>query len=265
MNNPSLQQPAKTEPPIVVAAFYHFFPLKDALKLRIQLRSLMDQHQVKGSILLAPDGINSTISGTRTGIDAILGFLRGFPEMENLEHKESYHETQAFRRAKVRLKKETVTFKQDEDPTQPVGTYVSPSEWNELIGQNDVLLLDTRNAFEVEMGTFQGAINPNIPHFSHLALYTETHLDPQKHKRVATFCTGGIRCEKYTRYLLAKGFQEVYHLKGGILKYLEEIPEEQSRWQGACFVFDERVGLLHGLKPIEKTDLEEGSQKGECC
>jgi len=257
MDESPLLPPNKTEAPIVVAAFYHFFPLKDAIGLRAQLRSLMNQHQVKGSILLAPDGINSTISGPRSGIEAILGFLRSFPEMENLEHKESQYQTQAFRRAKVRLKKETVTFKQDEDPAQPVGTYVLPSEWNDLIGQKDVLLLDTRNAFEVEMGTFQGAINPNIPHFSHLAPYTDTHLDPQKHKRVATFCTGGIRCEKYTRYLLAKGFHEVYHLKGGILKYLEEIPEDQSRWQGACFVFDERVGLVHGLKPIEKTGFAE--------
>lgn len=240
-----------TEGNLVVAALYHFAPLENRENLRSELKSLMTQEGIKGSLLLASEGINGTVCGSRVSIDRLLERLRQLPGFANLEHKESFHSGQAFRRAKVRLKKEAVTFKRQHECVGDPGIYIEAADWNHLIQQPGVLVLDTRNAFEVEMGTFAGAVDPRVKSFSQLADFTEANLDPGKHPRIATFCTGGIRCEKFTRFLKAKGFEEVYQLKGGILKYLETIPPEESLWRGACFVFDERVALGHGLVPVD--------------
>lgn len=234
----------------VVCAFYHFCNLGPLPLLRLELLALMKTQGLRGSILLAPEGINATISGPREGMDALIIRLRQFPELRDLEIKESFCDAHPFRRAKVRLKKESITFGLNHSLDVPTGKYVESSEWNRLISEEGTVLLDTRNSYEVDLGTFEGAVDPKIRRFSDLAQYVEKNLDPAQHKKVATFCTGGIRCEKFTSYLLSKGFEEVYQLKGGILKYLEEVPEGESRWKGQCFVFDERVGVGHGLKPM---------------
>lgn len=228
----------------VVAAFYHFTDLPDYEAMRNPLKELCDTHQLKGTILLAKEGINSTIAGSRAAIDALLNYLRSDPRLQNLEHKESYCQGIPFQRMKVRLKKEIVTLGvPDIDPCSRVGTYVDPKDWNELIANPEVIVVDTRNNYEVEFGTFKGAINPNIETFGEFPQYVQEHLDPKKHQKIAMFCTGGIRCEKASSYMLAQGFSEVYHLKGGILKYLEEVLPEESIWEGECFVFDDRVSI----------------------
>jgi UPF0176 protein len=203
--------------------------------------------------LLAQEGINGTIAGTTDSVDALVGELeRGVlfgGRLDNLELKFSLSATMPFGRMKVRLKKEIVTLGDPQvDPTRQVGTYVDAAEWNALISAPDTLVIDTRNAFEVAMGTFEGAVDPGIRSFGQFKDFAAQHLDPAKHQRIAMFCTGGIRCEKASAYLLNHGFAEVYHLKGGILRYLEGVPEHQSRWRGECFVFDERVALGHGLR-----------------
>jgi UPF0176 protein len=204
---------------------------------------------IKGTILLAAEGINGTIAGSRQAIDAVLGFLQADPRFADLEHKESQADFPPFDRLKVRLKKEIVTLGIPEvDPNEQVGTYVHPRDWNELINDPDVVVIDTRNDYEVDIGTFKGAKNPHTDSFRQFPDYVRRHLNPTQHKKVAMFCTGGIRCEKASSYLLSQGFQEVYHLKGGILKYLEEVPPEISHWQGECFVFDQRVAVKHGLE-----------------
>lgn len=235
---------------IVIAAFYKFVPLPDYQALRQPWLDVCNAQDVYGSILLAAEGVNGTIAGSRAGIDAVLDFLRQDDRLRDLLHKESFADFVPFQRMKIRLKKEIVTLKVPVDPTQKVGTYVEPEDWNQLIADPEVILIDTRNAYEYEMGTFSGAVNPDTRSFGEFPDYVERHLDPQQHKKVAMFCTGGIRCEKATAYMLQQGFEEVYHLKGGILRYLENMPAEGSAWEGNCFVFDERTALDHALQPV---------------
>jgi UPF0176 protein len=236
-----------------VAAFYQFAALPDFRELRAPLQVFCADLGLKGSVLLAREGINGTLAGAPGAIDAFAhelahGEMFG-GRLDNLELKFSASRDMPFGRLKVRLKTEIVTLgDQAADPTREVGIYVDPAEWNALIEAPDTLVLDTRNAFEVAMGTFERAVDPGIESFGQFKDFAAEQLDPAKHRRIAMFCTGGIRCEKASAHLLARGFAEVYHLKGGILKYLEEVPEARSRWRGECFVFDERVALGHGLR-----------------
>jgi UPF0176 protein len=244
--------------PLKVAAFYQFAALPDFRELREPLRALAAGHGLKGSVLLAHEGINGTVAGSDADIDALIGELQHGAlfggRLDNLELKFSTAAEMPFQRLKIRLKKEIVTLGSAVDPTRRVGTYVEPSEWNELIASPDTLVIDTRNAFEVAMGTFEGAVDPGIRSFGQFKEFAAQQLDPAKHRKIAMFCTGGIRCEKASAYLLAHGFDEVYHLKGGILRYLEGVPETESRWRGECFVFDERVALGHGLREHKSND-----------
>ena len=239
--------------PYKVAAFYQFAALPDFRDLREPLRIICADLELKGSVLLAREGINGTLAGSAEAIEELTRQLRDGPlfggRLDDLELKFSAAAAMPFQRLKVRLKKEIVTLGDTQaDPTQQVGTYVDPADWNDLIATPDTILIDTRNAFEVAMGTFEGAVDPGIKSFGQFKDFAARHLDPARHRRVAMFCTGGIRCEKASAYLLSRGFTEVYHLKGGILKYLEGVPESQSRWRGECFVFDDRVALGHGLR-----------------
>src|SRR5215218_3431457 len=239
--------------PLKVAAFYQFAALPDFQELREPLRRLGAALGLKGSVLLAQEGINGTVAGGDDAIDAFVHQLQSGAlfggRLDRLELKFSSASEMPFQRLKVRLKKEIVTLGDIAvDPTRRVGTYVEPSDWNALIAAPDTLVIDTRNAFEVAMGTFEGAIDPGIKSFGQFKEFAARKLDPDKHRKIAMFCTGGIRCEKASAYLLARGFDEVYHLKGGILRYLEGVPETESRWRGECFVFDERVALGHGLR-----------------
>lgn len=243
----------KSEQPVVVAALYHFARFPDFAERREVIKQFCEQHDVRGTLLLAGEGINGTVSGSREAIDALLVMLRAIPGFAKLEHKESFNDRHPFLRMKVKLKKEIVTMHQDVDPNDVVGTYVKPQDWNALISDPDVIVIDTRNDYEVEIGTFAHALDPKTVHFSEFPQYVADNLDPQKHKKVAMFCTGGIRCEKASSYMRQQGFPEVYHLQGGILKYLEEVPEAESLWQGECFVFDERVAVTHGLAVGEST------------
>ncbi len=233
----------------VISAFYKFVALPDYVAIQPDLHAICLTNGIRGSILLAAEGINGTIAGSRAGIDTVFAWLRSDERLADLETKESYAAAPPFKRMKVRLKQEIVTFRQAVDPTAEVGAYVDPAAWNALISDPEVVVIDTRNDIEVELGTFENAINPETVSFTQFADFVEHHLDPNEHKKVAMFCTGGIRCEKATAYLLQRGFENVYHLKGGILKYLEEVPAEKSLWQGECFVFDERVTVNHDLKP----------------
>jgi UPF0176 protein len=235
---------------IVVAALYKFVTLKDFHALKAPFLAAMKAHGVKGTLLLAQEGINGTISGTRTGIDGFLGSLKSDHRFADIDHKESFCDENPFYRSKVKLKKEIVTIGVDGvDPNAQVGTYVDAKDWNALIADPDVLLIDTRNDYEVALGTFEGAANPNTTSFSEFPDYVARNLHNGQRKKVAMFCTGGIRCEKASSYMKGLGFPEVYHLKGGILKYLEEVPKEQSKWQGECFVFDHRIAVGQGLVP----------------
>lgn len=232
----------------IVATFYKFVNLPDFAQKQQSILSLCQAQAVKGTILLAAEGINGTIAASRDSIDTVLSFLRSDSRLADLEHKESYTDSPPFERMKVRLKQEIVTIGLPQvDPNQQVGTYVSPKDWNALICDPEVTVIDTRNDYEVSIGSFKGAQNPQTESFRQFPDYIRQNLDPTKHKKVAMFCTGGIRCEKASSFMLSQGFQEVYHLKGGILKYLEEVPEQESLWQGECFVFDERVAVAQGL------------------
>lgn len=234
---------------VVVCALYKFVRLNNFEQLRQPLLDLMLAERVRGTLLLASEGINGTIAGSRQGVDKILAHLESDSRLYPLDHKESYHQDMPFLRSKVKLKKEIVTMGVEGiDPNRSVGTYVKPEDWNELISDPDVLLVDTRNDYEVEIGTFENAINPDTTSFREFPQYVRENLDPKKHKKVAMFCTGGIRCEKSTAYLKQEGFEEVYHLQGGILKYLEEVQETESLWRGECFVFDDRVAVDHKLE-----------------
>jgi UPF0176 protein len=270
---------ATSSPRIVVCALYHFVRLDNFKALQAPLLAVMQVHAVKGTILLAHEGINGTIAGTRAGIDATLAWLKQDPRLHDLDHKESFDDEIPFYRSKVKLKNEIVTMGVEGiDPNRTVGTHIEPKDWNALISDPDVLLIDTRNEYEIEIGTFQGALNPHTDSFRELPEYVRQHLDPAKHKKIAMFCTGGIRCEKSTAYLKEQGFPEVYHLKGGILKYLEEVKETESLWQGECFVFDNRVAVNHQLEkggydqchacrlPITEADKQHATyEKGVSC
>ncbi|MEM8631207.1 MAG: rhodanese-related sulfurtransferase [Pseudomonadota bacterium] len=232
-----------------VAALYHFTRFDDPATLRPGLQALCAAQGIRGTLLLAPEGINGTVAGRRAGIDALLDHLRSLPGCADLEHKESASEEMPFGRMKVRLKREIVTMGQpDVDPRAAVGTYVEPKDWNAMVADPDTVLIDTRNDYEVAIGTFDGAVNPETAAFGEFPEWWRENRDRFQGKKIAMFCTGGIRCEKSTNYLLGQGETEVFHLKGGILKYLEDVPEAESRWQGACFVFDNRVSVEHGLK-----------------
>src|SRR4030081_122540 len=239
--------------PHYVALFYQSPPLPDFREQREPLRAICADLRLKGSVLLAHEGINGTLAGSADAIIALVEELRCGAlcggRLDNLELKFSQALAMPFQRLKIRLKKEIVTLGDTEaDPTRQVGNYVDPADWNDLIATPDTLVIDTRNAFEVAMGTFAGALDPDIKSFGQFREFAARNLDPAKHRRVAMFCTGGIRCEKASAYLLSRGFAEIYHLKGGILKYLESVPEAESRWRGECFVFDDRVALGHGLR-----------------
>ncbi|WP_204140562.1 rhodanese-related sulfurtransferase [Halomicronema sp. CCY15110] len=235
---------------VVVATFYKFVTVEDCEELQRSLQHRCDALALQGTILLASEGINATVSGPSENINQLLADLRNDPRFTDLTAKLSHADDHPFGRMKVKIKPEIVTLGQpDADPTVQVGTYVAPAEWNQVISDPEVVLVDARNDYEVNIGTFKGALNPHTDSFRELPASLTTQLDAQKHPKVAMFCTGGIRCEKATAYLLKQGFQEVYHLQGGILKYLEEVPETESLWEGECFVFDERVAVRHGLQP----------------
>ena len=239
--------------PYQVAAFYQFAALPDFAELREPLRAICADLALKGSVLLAQEGINGTLAGSDEAIAALVDELRCGAlfggRLDQLELKFSTAAAMPFQRLKIRLKKEIVTLGDaSADPTRQVGIYVDPADWNDLIAAPDTLVIDTRNEFEVAMGSFKGAVDPGIKNFGQFKDFAAQNLDPAKHRRIAMFCTGGIRCEKASAFLLSRGFAEVYHLKGGILKYLEGVPEAISRWRGECFVFDDRVALGHGLR-----------------
>jgi UPF0176 protein len=230
-------------------AFYKFTSLEALHVLRELLFEKGVSLGLKGILLIAPEGINSTISGTAENMAEFWDFLTGFAEIGEIEYKDSYHTTQPFRKLRVRVKREIITIRNEKaNPSLLVGDYVEAKDWNDLIADPDVLLVDTRNHYEYVEGTFKGAIDPKTLHFSEFPQWVENNLDAAKHKKVAMFCTGGIRCEKASALLLNQGFEKVYHLKGGILKYLEEVAEDESTFEGSCFVFDYRDALVTGLK-----------------
>ncbi|MFW2589627.1 rhodanese-related sulfurtransferase [Sagittula sp. SSi028] len=231
-----------------VCALYHFTHFADPAALRAPLLDLCQSSHVTGTLLLAHEGINGTIAGPKAGIDAVLAHIRTLPGCSDLEWKLSTSTDRPFARMKVRLKKEIVTMGQpDVDPKAKVGHYVDPADWNALITSPDVAVIDTRNDYEVAIGTFEGAVDPETATFREFPQWWEKNKDRFHNKRIAMFCTGGIRCEKSTNFLIGQGVEEVYHLKGGILKYLEEVPASDSTWNGSCFVFDGRVSVDHGL------------------
>jgi UPF0176 protein len=264
---------------IVVAALYKFTRFADYEQYRELILNTMLDNDVKGTLLIAAEGINGTISGSRQGVDAVLAYLRTIDVIGSFDFKESYSNAQPFYRTKVKLKKEIVTMGVENiDPLQSVGRYVKPSDWNALISDPEVILIDTRNDYEVQIGTFKNAVNPNTETFRQFPDYVAKELDPTKHKKVAMFCTGGIRCEKSTAFMRQQGFEEVYHLEGGILKYLEEVPSDESMWEGDCFVFDNRVSVNHNLEkgeyeqcfacrmPITSAEQQSSAYvKGESC
>lgn len=250
MNPGMTRKNEEAAPEYLVAAFYKFIPLPEFAEMREPLRSLCDAGGVRGTILLAPEGVNGTVAGPRAGVEAALAHLRSFGALADLEHKESFTATIPFARMKVRLKREIMGLG---DPgagqIREVGVYVPAEEWNDLISDPSVLLIDTRNDYEVAVGTFEGAVDPKTQTFRDFPEFVRANLDPERHTKIAMYCTGGIRCEKASAYMIDQGFPEVYHLQGGILKYLETVAPEESRWRGECFVFDERVSVDHTLQP----------------
>ena len=266
-------------PQIVVCALYKFVTLENYQAMRQPIHDVMEKNHVRGTLLLANEGINGTIAGSRHAIDTVITWLKSDPRLIELECKESITSVMPFNRTKVKLKKEIVTMGiEGIDPKQVVGTYVNAQDWNSLIDDPEVLVIDTRNDYEFQVGTFKNAINPNTQSFREFPQYVKENLDSDKHKKVAMFCTGGIRCEKSTAFLKQQGFDEVYHLKGGILKYLEEMPIESTLWEGECFVFDERVTVNHHLEkgsydqcnacrlPITEVDkISDKYQQGVSC
>lgn len=233
----------------IVAALYKFARIENTEQVQSALHRICEENNICGTLLVAHEGINGTIAGSRSGIDAVLHHIRRMPGFQDLEHKESHASEQPFYRMKVRLKKEIVTIGlPDVDPNETVGTYVSPAEWNDIISDPETVVIDTRNDYEIKIGTFEHAVNPQTESFRAFPDYVQQNLDPAKNKKIAMFCTGGIRCEKASAYMKKLGFEEVYHLKGGILKYLEDMPAENSLWKGECFVFDQRVAVKHGLE-----------------
>lgn len=242
------------EGPIVVSAFYKFERFHKCDKMQKKLKNFMIERDVKGTVIVSIEGINGTISGKREDIDAVMEFIRAMPGFADLEHKESFYDEHPFGKTKVKLKKEIIGLGAHADPTEKAGTYVDAKDWNKILAMG-IPVIDTRNAYEVNLGTFEGAIDPKTKRFKEMPKWTKENFNPKEHKQVAMFCTGGIRCEKYSAYMLEQGVEEVFHLKGGILKYLEEIPKEESKWQGECYVFDERVAVGHGLEPTEQASI----------
>lgn len=232
----------------VVCALYKFTALDNPQQLRQQLLPVMRAAGVCGTLLLAREGINGTIAGNRAGVDAVLAWLGARPGLDGIEPMESFTDTPPFKRTKVKLKKEIVTMGVAGLEPGQGGVRVEPGDWNALVDADDVLVVDTRNEYEVKIGSFRGALNPRTTNFREFPAFADRHLDARKHKKIAMYCTGGIRCEKSTAYLKRRGFAEVFHLKGGILKYLESVREAESRWRGECFVFDERVSVDHRLR-----------------
>lgn len=264
---------------VVVCAMYKFVRLENFQELRQPLQEAMENNGVKGTLLLAEEGINGTVAGSREGIDAVLAHIKQDERLADISYKESFDEEMPFYRSKVKLKKEIVTMGVEGiDPRKVVGTYVKPKDWNDLISDPEVFVVDTRNDYEIQIGTFKNAVNPETETFREFPEYVAKNMDPAKHKKVAMFCTGGIRCEKSTAYMKEQGFEEVYHLEGGILKYLEEVPKEETMWEGECFVFDNRVAVDHDLNkgqydqchacrmPITEEEMQsEKYEKGISC
>jgi UPF0176 protein len=274
MSAPFELTPSTSPLPIKVLALYKFAELPDCATLKGELAQFCCARKIRGTFIIAPEGLNGTVAGTPAAIDALTDYLNGGPfgtRLQGAEAKISWAAEMPFLRMKVRLKAEIVTLRAPEtNPAVQVGTYVDPEDWDKVIGANDVTLIDTRNSYEAAIGTFRGAIDPGTANFTEFKDYVATHLDPKRQKKVAMFCTGGIRCEKASSYLLSQGFEEVFHLKGGILKYLEVVPEGRSSFEGECFVFDERVAVGHGLvqgearlcracrNPMRPEDLHDG-------
>lgn len=243
-------EPPEIMPKYLIAALYHFAPLPDFRDLKGALDALCRERGIKGTLLLAEEGINGTIAGSEESMRFLLDHLRSDPRLAGLRHKESWADKTPFVRLKVRLKKEIVTLGvPGVDPTERVGAYVKPKDWNALIRQPDVLLIDTRNTYETKMGTFEGATDPETESFREFPQWVQSHDGLTPKTRIAMFCTGGIRCEKASSYMLAEGFEEVYHLEGGILQYLADVPQAESLWNGECYVFDRRVSVNHDLEP----------------
>lgn len=238
----------QTNLPVVVAALYHFAAFPNFKEFQMPLLNFCNEQNIKGTLLLAHEGINGTVAGSRKAIDALLKFIRSDEKFAKLEHKESFTDETPFYRMKVRLKKEIVTMGVENiDPNEIVGTYIDPEDWNDLISDPDTILIDTRNDYEVAIGTFEGARDPKTKTFREFPDWVRQQKDLGKKTKIAMFCTGGIRCEKSTAFMKQEGFEDVFHLKGGILKYLENVEPEDSKWHGDCFVFDERVSVGHGL------------------
>lgn len=233
-----------------ITTFYAFAALDGLPAMQAALKSFKLSRNIRGTTLLAPEGINGTVSGNRDDVDAYLAMLRSDSRFADMDHKESRFPSQPFQRTKVKIKPELISLGVPAHPEKKVGRYVHPKDWNALLADPDMIVIDARNAYEVHLGSFKGAANPETRTFKQLPDYVKKTLDPAKHKKIAMYCTGGIRCEKFSAYMLDQGFEQVYHLKGGILKYLEDIPKAQSAWQGACFVFDERIGVTHALEPV---------------
>ncbi len=264
---------------IVIAALYKFVTLSDFQAMQPRLLQFCLDHDIKGTLLLAEEGINGTVAGTRENINALLEYLRDDPRLADLEHKESCTDAVPFHRTKVKLKNEIVTLGQPGiHPNLQTGKYVEPGDWNTLIDDPEVLLIDTRNHYEYQIGSFKNAVSPETTNFREFPEYVQQQLDPAKHKKVAMFCTGGIRCEKASAYMLEQGFEQVYQLHGGILKYLEEVSSDDSQWQGECFVFDGRVSVDQELeegsyeqcfacrRPISEQDMQSSDyQQGVSC
>ena len=262
-----------------IATFYKFIFLPEYTEKKQLLLKFCQDHSIKGTILLSQEGINATIAGIPEDIQATINYLKKDNYFLDLDVKYSTSSYLPFKRMKVRLKKEIVTLGMtDIDPEQQVGTYVAPENWNNILEDKEIIVIDTRNIYEIAIGTFKGAINPNTHFFREFPDYVRNYLNPNKHKKVAMFCTGGIRCEKASSYLLKKGFKEVFHLKGGVLNYLKNISKSQSLWQGECFVFDERVAVKHKLEKgnykmckgcgyplLNKSDLFDCSEKNNSC
>ena len=267
---------------VTISTFYHFAPIDAPEARKPDVLARMVKLGVKGTITLSPEGVNATIAGTQEAINDMLAYVRAWPGFAELKDKISAYARQPFGKSKVKVKKELISLGVEANPNVCVGEYVDPKAWNALISREDVITIDTRNAYEYRIGHFKGAINPDTSDFKEMVEYTKTQLDPTTHPHVAMYCTGGIRCEKYSSYLVALGFERVYHLNGGILAYLEHIPAEESMWEGDCFVFDERVAVGHGLvanqdatmclgcgNPLYTKDREqsgyiEGAQCGYC-
>lgn len=237
--------------PVIIASFYKFVPLDNYEEMRAPLLAQMIAHRIKGTIILASEGINGSFAGTPDDMDAFYQVVHKDPRLADLRFKETFDAENPFEKTKVKLRKEIVTMGIKEvNPLETVGTYLEPEQWNELLQESDVVVIDTRNDYEFSLGTFKGAINPNTDNFRNFPEYVQNELVEHKDKKIAMFCTGGIRCEKSTAYLKELGFEKVYHLQDGILNYLEKIPQEQSMWEGQCFVFDNRVAVDADLKRV---------------